>query len=64
MKINTLIEHKEAIVVCEESETVNMSYNILLTTSKASDGFKPIILVVIAKLTLIYTNCIKISHLT
>jgi hypothetical protein len=32
MKRNTFIEHKEDVVVCEESGHVNMSYNVLLTT--------------------------------
>jgi hypothetical protein len=32
MKWNTLIEHKEAVVVCEESWPVSLSYNALLTT--------------------------------
>jgi hypothetical protein len=34
MRRNTLIEHNEAIVVCEESGFVGMSYIALITTSK------------------------------
>jgi hypothetical protein len=34
-KKNTLIKHKEAIVVCEESGHASLSYNALLTTPKA-----------------------------
>jgi hypothetical protein len=49
MKRNTLIEHKEVVVVCEESGPVSMNNNVLLTTLKANEGVKPIILVVIAK---------------
>jgi hypothetical protein len=37
MKRNTLIEYKEAIVICEESGHVNpMSYNVMLTTPEAN----------------------------
>jgi hypothetical protein len=32
MKRDTLIEHKEAIVVCEESGPISLSYDVLLTT--------------------------------
>jgi hypothetical protein len=31
-RINILIEHKEVIIVCEESGLINLSYNALLTT--------------------------------
>jgi hypothetical protein len=34
MKQNTLIEHKEVIVVCEENGHVTLNYNVLLTTPK------------------------------
>ncbi len=36
MKKNTLIEHKEAVGVCEESGLVNLNYNDLLTTPEAN----------------------------
>jgi hypothetical protein len=62
MKRDTLIEHKETIVVCEESGPVNLSYNSLLTTLEANIVLKPIIPVVIAKSTLTYTNCGKTCH--
>jgi len=62
MKKYTLIEHKEAIVVCEESGLVNLNYNVLLTTLKANIVVKPIVLVVTTKSILIYTNCGKIGH--
>jgi hypothetical protein len=32
MKRNTLIEHKEVVIICEESGPISMSYNVLLTT--------------------------------
>jgi hypothetical protein len=31
-KRNTLIEHKETNIICEESGLVSLSYNVLLTT--------------------------------
>jgi hypothetical protein len=62
MKINTLIEHKEVVVVCEESGPISMSYNVLLTTLKANARIKPIGLAVIVKLALEYTNYGKTSH--
>jgi hypothetical protein len=63
MKKNTLIKHKEAIVICEESELVSLSYNALITTLEVNIVVKPIILIVIAKSTLTRTNCGKIGHL-
>jgi hypothetical protein len=63
MKRNTLIEHKEVVIVCEESGPVNMNYNALLTTPKANVRMKPIVVAVITKSTLTYTNCGKIGHL-
>jgi hypothetical protein len=62
MRINTLIEHKEAVVVCEESELISLSYNALLTTSETNAVVKPIIHVVTIKSALTYTNCGKTSH--
>jgi hypothetical protein len=43
MKQDTLIEHKEAAIVCEENELVNLNYNVLLTTFEANTIVKPII---------------------
>jgi hypothetical protein len=47
MKWNTLTEHKEAAIICEESGPINLSYNVLLTTPKANIVVKPIVHVVI-----------------
>jgi hypothetical protein len=63
MKRNTLIEHKEVIIVCEESGHVSMNYNVLLTTLEANVGVKLIVPAMITKLALTYTNCGKIDHL-
>jgi len=62
MKINTLIEHKEVVVVCEESAPISLSYNVLLTTLEVNAIIKLVVLVVTAKSTLTCTNCGKIRH--
>jgi hypothetical protein len=62
MKRNTLIEHKEAIVVCEESGPINLSYNVLLTTPKDNTVVKLVVPIVTTKSTLTYTNCGKTGH--
>jgi hypothetical protein len=62
MKKNTLIEHKEVTIVCEDSGFVNMSYNALLTTSEVNVGVKLVVAAMIAKLTLTCTNCGKTNH--
>ncbi len=62
MKKNTLIEHEEAIVVCEESGHVSLSYNVLLTTPKANTIIKHVVLVVTTKSALTYTNYGKTGH--
>jgi len=63
MKINILIEHKEVVIVCEESGPVSMNYNALLTTPKANVRIKHIVLAMTTKLALTCTNCGKIGHL-
>jgi hypothetical protein len=63
MKKNTLIEHKEVVIVCEESGLVSLSYNALQTTLEANVVVKPVVPIVTTKSTLTYTNCGKISHL-
>jgi hypothetical protein len=62
MKINTLIEHKETIVVCEENRFVSMSYNVLLTTPEVNVRVKLVIHVVIAKSALTTTDYGKTDH--
>ncbi len=62
MKRDTLIEQKEAIVVCQENEPISLSYNALLTTTEANIVVKPIVLVVTTKSTSTCTNCGKIGH--
>jgi hypothetical protein len=56
MKQDTLIEHKESIIVCEKNGPINVSYNILLTTPKANIVEKLVVHVVIAKSTSNYIN--------
>jgi hypothetical protein len=36
MKRDTLIEHKEAIGVCEDNGPITLNYNVLLTTLEAN----------------------------
>jgi hypothetical protein len=62
MKRNTLIEHKEVTIVCEENGPFSMNYNVQLTTPKANVGVKPIVPAMTAKSTLTCTNCGKIGH--
>jgi len=62
MKRDTLIEHKEVVVVCEESGHVSLSSNVLLTTPKANTIVKLVIPNVTTKLTLTCTNCGKTCH--
>jgi 7-cyano-7-deazaguanine synthase in queuosine biosynthesis len=62
MKKDTLIEHKEAIIVCEEKRPVSLNYNVLLTTPKANIIIKHVILIVTTKSTLTCTNCGKTCH--
>jgi hypothetical protein len=62
MKRNTLIEHKETTIVCEEGGPVSMSYNALLTTPKVNAKVKLVVPIVTTKSALTYTNCGKIGH--
>jgi hypothetical protein len=56
MKRNTLIEHKEIAIICEESGPISLNYSALLTTREANTMVKPIVPVVTAKSTLTCTN--------
>jgi hypothetical protein len=62
MKRNTLIEHKETVIVCEENGLVSLNYNVLLTTPKINTIIKPIVPVVTVKLILPCINCGKTNH--
>jgi hypothetical protein len=62
MKRNTLIEHMEVVVVCEENGHVSLSYNVLLTTPKANVVVKPVVPSVTIKSTLTCTNYDKTGH--
>jgi hypothetical protein len=63
LKKDTLIEHKEATIVHEESGRVSLSYNALLTTLEANTIAKLVVLVVIAKSSLTCINCGKIGRI-
>jgi hypothetical protein len=62
MTRNTLIKHKEVLIVCEESGPIRLNYNVLLTTLEANVVVKHVVPIVTAKSTLTYTNCGKIDH--
>jgi len=62
MKQNTLIGHKETVIICEESGLVSLNYNVLLTTLNVNIVTKPVVFVVTTKSTTIYINCGKIGH--
>ncbi len=62
MRRNTLIKHKEVVVVCEESGPNSLNYNVLLTTPEANIIIKLVVPIVIAKSTLTCTNCGKTDH--
>jgi hypothetical protein len=59
---NTLIEHKEVVVTCEENGPVNLNYNVLLTIPKTNTIIKHIVHVVTTKSTLACTNYGKTGH--
>jgi hypothetical protein len=50
------------VVICEKNEFVNLNYNAILTTLKANIVVKNVVTIVIAKSSLICTNCGKIGH--
>ncbi len=62
MKRDTLIKHKEVIIICEESGPVSLNCNVLLTTLEANIIIKHVIFIIIAKSTLTSTNCGKTCH--
>jgi uncharacterized membrane protein len=62
MKKNTLIQHKEIVVICEESGPISLSYNVILNTLEVNIIIKHVILTIIAKSTLTCTNCGKTNH--
>jgi hypothetical protein len=60
MNKDTLIEHKEVAIVCEEIGHVGLSYNVILTTLEANLVVKPIVPTIIAKSSL--TLPIMVKH--
>jgi hypothetical protein len=62
MNRNTLIEHKEVVVVCEENGPISLSYNALLTTLEANTVVEHVVHVVTIQSTLTCTNYGKINH--
>jgi hypothetical protein len=62
MKKDTLIEHKEVAIICEESKLVSLNYNVLLTTLNANTITKHVVPIVIIKSSLTCTNYGKTGH--
>jgi hypothetical protein len=62
LKRDTLIKHKEAVVICEKNGHISLSYNALLITLEVNIIVKPILPVVTVKSSLIYANCGKACH--
>jgi hypothetical protein len=62
MKKNTLIEHKETIVVCEEGGCISLNYNVLLTTLKVNTIAKHVVHLVITKSSLTCTKWGETCH--
>jgi hypothetical protein len=63
MKRDTLIEHKEVVVICEENGPISLGYNALITTPEANIIIKHVVHVATTKSTLTYTNYGKIGRL-
>ncbi len=62
MKKNTLIKHKEVVVICEESGMVIANYNALRTHPKSKLVAQPSVTYITFKQHLTCSNCGKISH--
>jgi hypothetical protein len=62
MMKDTLIKHKEAIVIYEESGLVIANYNVLIIQPKSKPVAQFIVTYTIAKQQLTYSNCGKIGH--
>ncbi len=61
MTRDTFIKHKEATVICEESGPVIVNYNALILQLKSKPITQPIVIYIIAKQQLNYSNCGKIG---
>jgi hypothetical protein len=61
MKWDSFMEHKEAVVVCEENWPINISHNALLITPKMNVVIKPIVHANSTKSTITCTNYGKIG---
>ncbi len=62
MTRNTLVKHKEAIMICKESGPNIANYNVLITQLESKSVAQPIVTYTIAKQQLTYSNCGKTSH--
>jgi hypothetical protein len=62
MTRDTLINHKEVVVICEENELVIANYNVLLFQLESKLVAQPIVHCIITKQPLTCSNYGKTSH--
>jgi hypothetical protein len=62
MTRDTLIKHKEAIVICEESGLVIINYNALIIQPESKLVAQPIVTYTTFKQQLTCLNCGKMGH--
>jgi hypothetical protein len=62
LKRDTLIKHKEVVIVCKESEPISKSYNDTLTTPKNNTTIKIIVSSISTKSSLVYISCGITNH--
>jgi uncharacterized Zn finger protein len=62
MASNTLIKHKEVVMICEESGPIITKYNTLVTHLESKLITQPIITSTTSKLMLTCSNCGKFGH--
>jgi hypothetical protein len=59
---DSLIKHKEDVVICEESGPIIANYNALITHPKSKPITQPIITYTTTKQPLTYSNCGETHH--
>jgi len=60
---DTLIKHKEVVIVCKESEPISKSYNDTLTTPKTNTIIKTIVNCISTKSSLVCISYGITSHI-
>jgi mannitol/fructose-specific phosphotransferase system IIA component (Ntr-type) len=62
MARDTLIKHKEFVVICEENGSIIANYNALITHLESKSIAQIVVIYVTTKQPLTYSNCGKIGH--